>query len=139
MGMNVGADQLTGWIPIRLYWNASTPVIDWCWVGTRRFTDLFFGHTIDACLRLPFSSLFRPQTPIDALRERHAMEPGLQPRGFIFHMSRCGSTLVSQMLASLPGSVVALGSWPHRFGAARALSSSFSNRGESSALVEMDD
>jgi len=104
--MNVGANQLKGWIPIRLYWNESTPVIDWCWVGTRRFTDPFFSQTIDATLRLPFSTLFRPQTPIDTLQERHEIESGMQPRGFIFHMSRCGSTLVSQMLASLPRSVV---------------------------------
>ena len=106
MDMNARADQLKGWIPIRLYWNERTPAIDWCWIGTRRFTDSFFSQTIDACLQLPFSSLFRPQTPIDTLRERHAIDPGLEPRGFIFHMSRCGSTVVSRMIASLPGSVV---------------------------------
>src|SRR5207244_843717 len=72
MDMNARADQLKGWIPIRLYWNERTPAIDWCWIGTRRFTDSFFSQTIDACLQLPFSSLFRPQTPIDTLRERHA-------------------------------------------------------------------
>jgi hypothetical protein len=100
------ANKLSGWIPIRVYWKERTPVVDWCWVGTRRFTDPFFDHTVDDCLRLPFSLLFRPQTPIDALRERHTIAPGLKPRGFIFHMSRCGSTLVSQILAALPGSVV---------------------------------
>jgi hypothetical protein len=31
---------------------------------------------------------------------------GLAPTGLIFHMSRCGSTLVSQMLAALPQNVV---------------------------------
>ncbi len=30
----------------------------------------------------------------------------LAPSGFIFHMSRCGSTLVSQMLAALPAAIV---------------------------------
>src|SRR4029077_6493953 len=30
----------------------------------------------------------------------------LEPSGFIFHMSRCGSTLVSQMLAALPSNIV---------------------------------
>lgn len=104
--MSVDANQLAGWVPIRIYWNGRTPVVDWCWVGTRRFTQPFFDHTIDNCLRLPFSLLFRPQTPIESLGERHALAPGLQPRGFIFHMSRCGSTLVSQTLAALPGSVV---------------------------------
>jgi gluconate kinase len=30
----------------------------------------------------------------------------LSPSGFIFHMSRCGSTLISQMLAALPRNIV---------------------------------
>lgn len=104
--MSVSAHQLTGWIPIRIYWKERRPLVDWCWVGTRRFTEPFFDHTIEGCLRLPFANLCRPQTPIDMLRERHAIDPGLQPRGFIFHLSRCGSTLVSQMLAALPQNVV---------------------------------
>lgn len=104
--MSVNAHQLTGWMPIRIYWKERRPLVEWCWVGARRFSEPFFDHTIDACLRLPFSNLFRPQTPIEMLRERHAIKPGLQPRGFIFHMSRCGSTLVSQMLAALPRNVV---------------------------------
>ena len=104
--MSVDPNQLACWVPIRIYWNQRTPAVDWCWVGTRRFTEPFFDHTIDASLRLPFSMLFRPQTSIDLLRERHSIAPGLQPRGFIFHMSRCGSTLASQTLSALPGSVV---------------------------------
>ncbi|HYV04817.1 MAG TPA: sulfotransferase family protein [Blastocatellia bacterium] len=106
VGVSVNPNQLAGWVPIRLYWNESTPFVDWCWVGKKRFTDPFFDHTIDGCMRLPFSTLFRPQTPIAWLRGRHETAPGLEPRGFIFHMSRCGSTLVSQMLAALDVSVV---------------------------------
>lgn len=36
---------------------------------------------------------------IDALAD---LEPGPEPSGFILHMSRCGSTLVTQMLAAVP-------------------------------------
>lgn len=36
-------------------------------------------------------------TPLDALAR---VEDGLYPTGFIFHISRCGSTLVSQMVAT---------------------------------------
>lgn len=105
VGVSVNANQLAGWVPIRLYWNGSAPIVDWCWVGAKRFTDPFFDHTINECMRLPFSLLFRPQTSIEWLGDRHKAKPGLEPRGFIFHMSRCGSTLVSQMLAALEGSV----------------------------------
>ena len=104
--MSINAHHLSGWIPIRIYWKERRPLVDWCWIGTRRFSEPFFDHTIDACQRLPFSNLFRPQTAIEMLRERHEIQPGLEPEGFIFHMSRCGSTLVSQMLAALPKNVV---------------------------------
>jgi hypothetical protein len=50
-------------------------------------------------LERPFTLLFPRETAIDALAEG---EPGLEPNGFVFHMSRCGSTLVTQMLAAVP-------------------------------------
>ncbi len=69
-------------------------------------TEPFFDQTIQNLMLQPFNLLFRHQTPIETLRARHEIKPGLQPTGFIFHMSRCGSTLVSQMLAALPRTVV---------------------------------
>ncbi len=81
-------------------------MVDWCYLGDEHFTDPFFDQTIERVLRKPFSLLFRQQTPIDMLNEVAATDPGVRPTGFIFHMSRCGSTLVSQMLAALPQNVV---------------------------------
>jgi len=69
-------------------------------------TEPFFDQTIQDLMRQPFNLLFRHRTPIETLAERYETKPGLQPTGFIFHMSRCGSTLVSQMLAALPRTVV---------------------------------
>jgi len=106
MGVSVNVQHLAEWVPIQIHWERDQPRIDWCWVGKRRFTEPFFDQTIDICMRLPFTNLIRPQTTIDALLDRHEFKPGLQPRGFIFHMSRCGSTLLSQMLAALPNNVV---------------------------------
>ncbi len=98
--------HLAGWIPIRVYKRQARLFVDWCYLGSVRFTDPFFDQTIQHALRHPFNLLFRHQTPIEALGEWHAIQPGLPPAGFIFHMSRCGSTLVSQMLAALPENVV---------------------------------
>jgi hypothetical protein len=98
--------QLDGWSPIRFYWQQSSAIVDWCYVGDCRFTDPFFDQTIDRCLRNPSNVLFRHQTPIEILGEYREARPGLPPTGFIFHLSRCGSTLVSQMLAALPQNVV---------------------------------
>ncbi|HEX6289774.1 MAG TPA: hypothetical protein VFZ66_11315 [Herpetosiphonaceae bacterium] len=97
---------LDRWVPIRLYWQRQQPMLDWCYLGARRLTEPFFDQSIDACLRHPFNVLFRHQTPLDALGELLARSPGLPPTGFIFHMSRCGSTLVAQMLAALPQHIV---------------------------------
>jgi hypothetical protein len=98
--------QLAEWVPLRIYWQEAVPMVDWCYLGGIRFTDPFFGQTIGECFRRPFSLLFRHQTPIDLLGELNAAQPGLPPAGFIFHMSRCGSTLITQMLAALPQNVV---------------------------------
>lgn len=94
------------WIPIRVYPKASQLFVDWCHLRGLRLTDPFFDQSVERCLRHPFSLLFRPQTPIEWLLEPGALPPALSPRGFIFHLSRCGSTLVSQMLAALPRHVV---------------------------------
>ena len=100
------ADQLAGWTPIRFYWQRSSAFMDWCYLGKSRFTDPFFDQTIERCLDNPFNLLFRRQTPMETLGQWHKANPGLPPTGLIFHSSRCGSTLISQMLAALPQNVV---------------------------------
>ena len=50
--------------------------------------------------------MLRYRTPLGDLVARAADAPSLRPSGFILHMSHCGSTLVSQMLASLSHNVV---------------------------------
>ena len=61
---------------------------------------------LDQCGRLPFNLLFPRRTPVEVLTRWREERPGLAPTGFVFHLSRCGSTLVSQMLAALPQNVV---------------------------------
>ena len=98
--------HLEGWIPIRFYWSDQQPTVDWGYLGRRRLADSFFQQTIDECLQLPFNWLFRHQTPIKILSEISLAKPSLKPTGFIFHESRCGSTLVARMLAALSGSIM---------------------------------
>jgi hypothetical protein len=97
---------LQGWIPIRIYWQGSQAMVDWCYLGTQRFRESFFEHTIQKCLWQPFNLLFRHQTPVETLAQLQEFRPGLPPSGFIFHLSRCGSTLMAQMLAALPQNIV---------------------------------
>jgi hypothetical protein len=101
------AERFRGWAPMRLYWRDQHPMVSWCLLdGHFRFTDPFFDQTISTALRNPFQLLFQHQTPIELLGELEEEAPGLAPTGFIFHMSRCGSTLISQMAAALPDTLV---------------------------------
>jgi hypothetical protein len=94
-------DALNEWTPLRLFVRDGETFVDWAHLGQNRFTEPFFDQTIAKFLRHPADALFRHQTPIEVLRDLYERRRGLKPSGFIFHMSRCGSTLVSQMLASI--------------------------------------
>jgi len=93
------ANDWVDWVPIRFY-GGQEPVLDWCNVGDTEFHEPFFDLDIEALLRDPFTNLFRRQELIsDTIARRPNPET---PAGFIFHMSRCGSTLATQMLACSP-------------------------------------
>ncbi|MDY0021838.1 sulfotransferase family protein [Arenimonas caeni] len=75
-------------------------------------TEPFLDEYLQRCRAgAPARSLVRPRTPLPA--------PGglaVEPAGFIFHLSRCGSTLVSGALSELDDTVVVsespvLGEW----------------------------
>jgi hypothetical protein len=95
-----------GWLPIRASWQGGELYAHWAYFGERRLRDPFFEGDVRRCLFEPFNRLFRYVTPIGTLAAWLKTRPHLEPSGFIFHMSRCGSTLVSQMLAALPSNIV---------------------------------
>jgi hypothetical protein len=98
--------DLAGWMPIRVNATAAGPRVDWAYMADFRFTEPFFEQTVARCFRYPGNLLFRRETDMTALDELAKASPGLPPSGFIFHMSRCGSTLVSRMLAAPPKNIV---------------------------------
>jgi hypothetical protein len=98
--------QLAGWTPIGVAGSGLEQLVDWCFTAGVDFLDPFFDQTVDRCLQEPFRLLFRRRTSMAALAQRAEIMPGLRPSGLVFHTSRCGSTLVSQMLAHLPSVLV---------------------------------
>lgn len=103
--MNPGED-FHGWLPIRIWRPDREWRVDWCWFGEQRLTRPFFRDDVDQALRLPFNQAFRRETGLQALLDWQAASPGLAPGAFIFHASRCGSTLMARMLAGLERNVV---------------------------------
>ncbi|MEO7104902.1 MAG: sulfotransferase [Rhodoferax sp.] len=95
-----------GWIPIRVYPHANDFWVDWLRLGATPLTDPFFQQSIQDLMRHPFHQGFRRQTPISQLLEWSQNSPGLPPSGFVFHTSRCGSTLISQIFAASESNVV---------------------------------
>jgi hypothetical protein len=98
--------DLTGWTPIYSYFAEGQLMLDWCYTGARRFTEPFFGDTIDQVNRDMAALLFRHQTTFTEASDEERRNHGMTPDGFVFHMSRCGSTLMARMLGALPESRV---------------------------------
>jgi hypothetical protein len=101
-GAPPGADWLPGWAG----WRDGAFCVEWCHFGGHRLKEPFFGDSLTRVMRRPVNQLLRHRTPVEALEARVARQPGLPPRGFVLHTSRCGSKLVAQLLAATRGSVV---------------------------------
>lgn len=99
-------NDFRGWIPIRVYPHANDFWVDWLRLGATPLTEPFFHQSIQDALRHPFHQGFRRQTPISDLLQWSQCSPGLPPSGFIFHASRCGSTLISQLFAASESNIV---------------------------------
>jgi hypothetical protein len=106
MGVKAVGHPLTGWTPTDIDWTDGRPVVRWCFTEGVEFTDPFFDQTIDRCWEDPFRLLFWRETTGDALAEWARTSPGLALSGIVLHSSRCGSTLLSQMLGGLPAASV---------------------------------
>jgi len=96
--------DLVHWTPIRFDFSGPAPTVDWADLSAERFVEPFFDQTLARWATGPHA---RPlvRTGLDALVALDD-EPSLEPAGMIFHLSRCGSTLVSRLLGTLPGVVV---------------------------------
>lgn len=94
------------WMPIGIRARPPGWAATWCFFEGIRPTDPFFQQTLNHALGDPARMLFLRETPVGFLADLARDHPGIAPSGFIFHLSRCGSTLVSRMLASLARNLV---------------------------------
>jgi hypothetical protein len=105
------ADALDGmsanarvWTPVHVTQFAAVPSILWARLN-EPLSDPFFEMSAERAMRRPFNQLFARRTGFEALDDFGGGE-AIRPAGFVFHQSRCGSTLVAQMLAQLDASTV---------------------------------
>ena len=95
-----------GWLPVNIAIQNGQPCLDWAYFGCIPLDDPFFESSVWRAFLLPLNRLVRCRTRLADLAQAMRAHAGLAPSGFIFHMSRCGSTLVSQMLAADPRNIV---------------------------------
>ncbi|PJJ18855.1 hypothetical protein CLU90_2061 [Janthinobacterium sp. 67] len=97
--------DLRGWYPLYVERGDALTDAAMCWreLGETVFRDAFFVNTL---ARQPHEERRVCRTPLAALATMAKLGDGLAPDAFIFHVSRCGSTLLSQLLASLPQCIV---------------------------------
>ncbi len=90
------------WYPIRIFRENARWLVDWCRFDGIVFDDPFFHESVQRALDRPFNRALRRVTPLDEPAAPTSVEATpLAPNGFVFHLSRCGSTLVSQAFAAL--------------------------------------
>lgn len=106
--MNKETDYLVrNWKPVKLYPEADDILCRWLFTGNKRFTEPFFDDTIGECRKFPENGhMKRSMSSVQVLPEWAGMADAASPAAFIFHISRCGSTLISQMLSTQPGNIV---------------------------------
>jgi hypothetical protein len=81
-------------------------VVDWAHFGGMRLDDPFYDISVQRALCRPFNRLWRYRMTLADFLAAAPAEGFCRPGGLVFHMSRCGSTLVAQMLASVNRYVV---------------------------------
>jgi hypothetical protein len=91
-----------GWLPIDIDVRANRQRVEWLYFGDSPLTEPLFSQSV-ARLKAMTPS---PPSWITSVNALSAITPEVPPRGFIFHMSRCGSTLVSNSMRAIAGTAV---------------------------------
>ena len=102
----MNADQSTdlkGWLPVDAVVVDGRPGLMWMEMSGVSLTEPFFQQTVDRARRENRAERF---TEFDVLLQLEKQLESVEPTGFIFHSSRCGSTLVSNACRAVSGSIV---------------------------------
>ena len=90
------------WLPANVLTLGGECYVDWAHFGGLTLEAPFFEDLIRRAMMRPFNRVVRIRMTLADFVSGAPRETEPAPDGIIFHMSRCGSTLVSRMLAALP-------------------------------------
>jgi hypothetical protein len=95
--------NLKGWLPVDAVVVDGRPGLWWMEMAGVDLVEPFFQQTVDKAKIEKRAELF---TEFDVLLQLEQQLDSLPPTGFIFHSSRCGSTLVANACRAITNSMV---------------------------------
>jgi hypothetical protein len=98
--------ELRGWLPISIGLDprpaiVSEALVKWMEFGSTPLSDPFFTHTVSK-LRQSTPSARELETDLETMVRVSSRLGSVRPAAFIFHISRCGSTLLANALKTSP-------------------------------------
>ena len=94
-----------GWMPVDAVVVDGRPGLLWMQLADVSFSEPFFQQTVDR-VRAEHPDRTERFTEFDALLQLNHVLPRVEPAGFIFHSSRCGSTLLANACRCVDDSIV---------------------------------
>ncbi|KAF2517347.1 sulfotransferase family protein [Flavobacterium foetidum] len=89
------------WIPIKLVENENKIYFEWIYLSDLKIIDPFFDDTLAKCRSFAQNSTrFKVVSTVENLIQWSEELESVELKGLVFHVSRCGSTMLSQSLAS---------------------------------------
>ncbi|MCC6279863.1 MAG: aspartyl/asparaginyl beta-hydroxylase domain-containing protein [Saprospiraceae bacterium] len=94
-------EEANDWMPAGLQQTEDGLFCRWMYFDGKSFTEPFFDGTLNQIKRLPANNRKDPScSSIPFMIAEGQKADGLAPTAFVFHVSRCGSTLLAQMLST---------------------------------------
>ena len=101
----VALDDAKGWLPVDAVVVDGRPGLWWMDMSEVSLTEPFFQQTVERA-KAENSQRGEQFTEFDVLLQLEKTLDSVPPTGFIFHSSRCGSTLVSNACRAITNSIV---------------------------------
>ncbi|MCV9926444.1 sulfotransferase family protein [Flavobacterium sp. LS1R49] len=105
--MENSAHPLLNWIPYKLVETDNDVYFEWIYLDDKRYIDPFFDETIIKCKgHYNNSTGYKVVSTVENLIEWSAGLVSAELKSLLFHVSRCGSTMMSQSLSVSPQNIV---------------------------------
>lgn len=92
---------LFNWIPVKLIEKDNEIYFEWIYLADIKYADPFFDESIAKCKSHAYNSKqFKAVSTVENLIEWSNELISVELKSLVFHVSRCGSTMLSQSLAT---------------------------------------